>query len=234
MRVRGSPRSSAPLTSMLPASPPPPAGAPLRRYWLVTLALLILLLALFAVVEWRDVRLLQDPSHLLAAGGPWAAVLSVLLLVADVFLPVPSSVLMIGNGALFGVLSGTLLSLVGSVGASALGFLIGRRSERLIERLVSPAEKAHADALLARWGALAVVVTRPIPLLAETTAILAGGSPLRWPRFLAASTAGTFPSCLLYALTGAHSRSFGSGALTFAVVLAVAGAFYFLGRRRGP
>jgi membrane protein DedA with SNARE-associated domain len=129
---------------------------------------------------------------------------------------------------------GTALSLVGSVGATALGFFIGRRSERLIERLVSPAEKAHADALLARWGALAIVVTRPIPLLAETTAILAGGSPLGWPRLLAAGAAGAFPSCLLYALTGAHSRSFGSGALMFAIVLAVAGAFYFLGRRRGP
>jgi uncharacterized membrane protein YdjX (TVP38/TMEM64 family) len=198
------------------------------------LVLLALLLAAFLVVEWRGVGLLQDPSRLLAAGGLFAAALSVGLLIADVVLPVPSSVLMIGNGALFGVAAGTALSLAGSVGASALAFLIGRRSERLIERLVSPAEKAHADALLCRWGALAVVVTRPIPLLAETTAILAGGSPLAWPRFLAASAAGTFPSCLLYALAGAHSRSFGSGALMFALVLGIAGGFYFLGRRRAP
>jgi uncharacterized membrane protein YdjX (TVP38/TMEM64 family) len=130
------------------------------------------------------------------------------------------------------VVTGTALSLAGTLGASALAFYIGRRSARLIERLVSPGEKAHADALLARWGALAIVVTRPIPLLAETTAILAGGSPLGWPRLLAASAAGAFPPCLLYALTGAHSRSFGSGALMFGAVLLVAGGFYFLGRRR--
>jgi uncharacterized membrane protein YdjX (TVP38/TMEM64 family) len=208
--------------------------APLRRYWLVTFALLGVLLAVFAAFEWRGVPVLRDPSSWMAGGGPWAAALSVALLIADVFLPVPSSVLMIGNGALFGVWAGTALSLAGSVGATALAFFVGRRSERLIERLVSPGEKAHADALLARWGALAIVVTRPIPLLAEATAILAGGSPLGWPRLLAASVAGAFPSCLLYALTGAHSRSFGSGALVFAAVLAVAGVFYFLGRRRGP
>ena len=141
---------------------------------------------------------------------------------------------MIGNGALFGVLPAPRCRWSAASAPRPSGFFVGRRSERLIERLVSPAEKAHADALLARWGALAIVVTRPIPLLAETTAILAGGSPLGWPRLLAASAAGTFPSCLLYALTGAHSRSFGSGALMFAIVLAVAGAFYFLGRRRGP
>ena len=207
--------------------------APLRRYWLVTLGLLVLLLVVFAVFEQRGVPLLRDPASLLAAGGSWAAAISLALLIADVFLPVPSSVLMIGNGALFGVVAGTALSLAGSVGAAALAFFIGRRSERLIERLVSPGEKAHADALLARWGALAIVVTRPIPLLAETTALLAGGSPLGWPRLLAASAAGALPSSLLYALTGAHSRSFGSGALVFGIVLAVAGGFYLLGTFRG-
>ena len=191
-------------------------GGRLRRYWGFSLGLLVVLLAVFAVVEWRGVGVLRDPSGLLAAGGGWAAVGSVGLLVADVFLPIPSSVIMIGNGALFGVAAGASLSLVGSVGASALAFLVGRRSARWIERLVSPGEKAHADALLARWGALAIVVTRPIPLLAEATAILAGSSPLSWPRLLLASAAGTFPSCLLYALTGAHSRSFGSGAFMFA------------------
>jgi uncharacterized membrane protein YdjX (TVP38/TMEM64 family) len=215
-----------------PSAPTAAGGVPLRRYWLVTSVLLLLFLLVFAVFEWRGVPLLQDPSKWLAGGGGWAAALSVGLLVADVFLPIPSSVIMIGNGALFGVAAGTALSLVGSLGASALGFFIGRRSARLIERLVSPGEKAHADALLARWGALAIVVTRPIPLLAETTAILAGGSPLGWPRLLAASVAGALPPCLLYALTGAHSRSFGSGALVFAAVLLVAGGFYFLGRRR--
>jgi uncharacterized membrane protein YdjX (TVP38/TMEM64 family) len=211
----------------------PAGGAPLRRYWGVMLGLLAVFLGVFGLVEWREVAVLRDPSGLLGRGGVAAAAGSLALLVVDVFLPIPSSVIMIGNGALFGVAAGTALSLAGSVGASGLGFLIGRRSARLIERLVSPGEKAHADALLARWGALAIVVTRPIPLLAETTAILAGGSPLGWGRLTAASVAGAFPSCLLYALTGAHSRSFGSGALMFGIVLVVAGGFYFLGRR-GP
>jgi uncharacterized membrane protein YdjX (TVP38/TMEM64 family) len=208
-----------------------------KRYWLITLGLLVVFLAAFAVVEAMGVPLLQQPEDWIGHGGPGAAALSVGLLIADVFLPIPSSVLMIANGALFGIAAGTALSLAGSLGATALGFLIGRRSSRLIARLVTPAEKARADALLARWGAMAIVITRPIPLLAETTAILAGASPLGWGRSMAAAVGGALPSCLLYALTGATSRSFGSGvagvAATFACVLAVAGAFYFLGRRAG-
>lgn len=209
----------------------------MKRYWLITLGLLAVLLAAFALVEALGVPLLQQPADWLGRGGAGAAALSVALLVADVVLPIPSSVIMIGNGALFGVAAGAALSLAGSLGATALGFFLGRRSSRLITRLVTPAEKQRADAMLARWGAMAIVITRPIPLLAETTAILAGASPLGWGRSMAAAAGGALPSCLLYALTGASSRSFGSGAAgaiaTFVCVLVVAGAFYFLGRRTG-
>jgi uncharacterized membrane protein YdjX (TVP38/TMEM64 family) len=212
------------------------AGAPstgLRRYWWTIAGMLAFFLALFGVVEVLGVKILTDPSAWLTQRGWLAAALGVGLLVADVFLPVPSSVVMIAHGALFGVGTGTVLSLVGSLGAAALGFLVGRRSERLLVRLVSPEEKARADRLLRRHGALAVVVTRPIPLLAETTAILAGASPLGWGRMLGATFAGSLPPALLYALTGATSRSFGSGVLMFGVVLAVTGLLWFLGRRVG-
>jgi len=50
---------------------------------------------------------------------------------------------------------------------------------------------------------LAILVTRPVPLLAETTAIVVGSSPLGWGRMALAALAGSFPGALLYALTGA-------------------------------
>jgi uncharacterized membrane protein YdjX (TVP38/TMEM64 family) len=203
----------------------------LRRYWLTIAALLAFFLALFGIVEALGVKVLTDPSAWLDRGGPLAAAVGVGLLVADVFLPVPSSVVMIAHGALFGPVLGTALSLAGSVGAAALGFFVGRRNARLLERLVSPAEKARADELLRRHGTLAIVLTRPVPMLAETTAILAGASPLGWGKMLGATVAGSLPPALLYALTGATSRSFGSGALMFAVVLAVTGVVWLLGRR---
>jgi uncharacterized membrane protein YdjX (TVP38/TMEM64 family) len=205
----------------------------LRRYWLTFGALLVFFLGLFGLVEALGVKILTDPSEWLGRGGALAAMVGVSLLIADVFLPVPSSVVMIAHGALFGVAAGTALSLAGSLGAAALGFFVGRRSNRLLGRLVSPAEKARADEMLKRYGALAVVVTRPIPLLAETTAILAGASPLGWGKMLGASLAGSLPPALLYAITGATSRSFGSGALMFGIVLGVTAVLWFLGKRVG-
>jgi uncharacterized membrane protein YdjX (TVP38/TMEM64 family) len=205
--------------------------SPLKRYWLVAGAMIVVFLALFGVVEGLGVPLLADPSGLMNRGGALAAAVGVGLLIADVFLPVPSSVVMIAHGALFGVVWGSVLSLAGSLGAAALGFAAGRRGAGALERLVSPAEKARADQLLARWGGLAVVVTRPIPLLAETTAIMAGASPMSWPRLLLAAAGGSVPPAILYALTGATSRGLGGGVLMFALVLLIAGGFWFFGKK---
>src|SRR5215204_2586250 len=128
-----------------------------------------ILLTLFLLVEALNITLLKEPSFWLEQAGVLAGFAGVCLLVVDVALPVPSSLVMVANGALFGVAIGTLLSLVGSTGAALVGFAIGRRGAPLLARLVSAKERGQADRLLTRWGMLAIIVTRPVPLLAETT-----------------------------------------------------------------
>jgi uncharacterized membrane protein YdjX (TVP38/TMEM64 family) len=76
-------------------------------------------------------------------------------------------------------------------------------------------------------------VTRPVPILAETLAILAGTSPMRWRRMIAATFAGSLPAALIYALAGATARSLDNVALVFGLVLAVAGVFWLVGKRLG-
>lgn len=203
----------------------------MKRYWLVVGAMLAFFLLLFGLVEWLQVPLLTDPSEWLNRGGVVAASIGVGLLIVDVALPVPSSLVMIAHGALFGVVLGTLLSLVGSVGAALTGFAIGRRGGAWLEKIVSADERLRVERMLERWGALAIVVTRPAPLLAETTAILAGASAMSWRRVTAAAFAGSLPSALLYALTGAVAASFQNGALMFCFVLLVSGAFWLISRR---
>jgi uncharacterized membrane protein YdjX (TVP38/TMEM64 family) len=205
------------------------------KYYSMIAALLFgILLTLFLLVEALNVTLLKEPSFWLEQAGVLAGFAGVCLLVADVALPVPSSLVMVAHGALFGVAIGTLLSLVGSTGAALVGFAIGRRGGPLLARLVPVEERRQADRLLIRWGMLAIIVTRPVPLLAETTAIVVGTSPLGWGRVALAALAGSVPSALLYALTGAVAASFLNGALVFGPVLLVASAFWLVGRWLEP
>jgi|SRR5215207_9465732 len=206
----------------------------MKRYLLIMSGVLVFFLCLFLLVEALGVPLLVDPTPWLNHGGALAATLGVGLLIADVVLPVPSSLVMVAHGALFGVVGGTLLSLAGSTGAAMFGFWVGRRGGRLLGRLVTAEERARADLLLERWGTLAVIVTRPVPLLAETVAIMAGASPMGWGRAALAALAGSLPPALLYALTGAAVANFQSTSLMFAFVLLVTGIFWMVGRQVVP
>lgn len=204
----------------------------MRTYWLLLGGMSLLLLLLFGLASALEIGILTDPQPFLdRAGLLGAAALGAGLLVADVFLPIPASLLMIAHGALFGITLGTLVSLAGSVGAAALAFAVGRRFGGRLHRLVPPEERRRADALLERWGELAVVATRPLPILAESVALLAGTSPLTWRRFLAASLAGNLPASFLYAVTGATAARLDSALLVFALVLAAAALTWVAGRR---
>jgi uncharacterized membrane protein YdjX (TVP38/TMEM64 family) len=205
----------------------------MRRYWLVVTAMLVLFTALFAVVEALEVPLLTDPEPVLQGAPLWAAAAGVGLLMIDVVLPVPSSLVMIAHGAAFGPLLGASLSLVGSLGAALLGFAVGRRGGPLLDRLVGGDERCRADALLDRWGVLAIVVTRPVPLLAETTVVLAGASGLGWRRAAVAALIGGAPAAVLYALAGSVAAGLANPAAVFALVLLLAGATWALGAAGG-
>ncbi len=205
----------------------------MRRYWTVVAALVAVFTLLFVVAEALEIPLLTDPRPWLQGNALPAAAIGVALLVADVGLPVPSSVVMIAHGAAFGVAVGTALSLVGSLGAALLGFAVGRRGGRLLDRLVPPHERVKADALLSRWGVFAVVVTRPVPLLAETTVILAGASPLGWRRTAVAALIGSVPAAVLYALAGSVTAQVANPAAVFTLVLLLAAATWAVGSLAG-
>jgi uncharacterized membrane protein YdjX (TVP38/TMEM64 family) len=209
---------------------PRTAGLLPKRYVLVAGAIFAVFLVLFVLGEAWGLPLLSDPSLQLRGAGLAAAALGVGLLVADVVLPVPSSLVMIAHGAVFGAGLGALLSLVGGVGATLVGFGLGRRGGALLTRFVSPQERATADRLLQRWGALAIIVTRPVPLLAETVAVLAGASSLGWGKVTLAALAGTAAPAVIYALAGAAPAGAGNGSLVLIVVIGI-GSIAWLAER---
>ncbi|HYF80358.1 MAG TPA: VTT domain-containing protein [Symbiobacteriaceae bacterium] len=175
----------------------------MRRFALASLGLVLLLLAIFAVAQWLQIPLLTDPTPWLSRGRPLAASISFGLLLADVLIPVPSSLLMIANGTLFGLWGGAALSLAGGLGAALAGWAIGRRGGALLARTLTPGERDTARRLVERWGVLAIIITRPVPVLAETVAIMAGAVGMSMPRVALGAAAGLLPLVIFYAWIGA-------------------------------
>jgi uncharacterized membrane protein YdjX (TVP38/TMEM64 family) len=203
----------------------------MKRYSIIVCLLLLLFLSVFVLIEQWDPVMLTMPHELyMQAASIGAALAGIVFLVADVLLPVPSTLIMVTNGALFGVFAGSLLSLLGSLGAGLAGFAIGRRGESFLARYVSRTERERANHLLAKWGVFAIILTRPVPLLAETVTIMAGASRMRWRHMALATILGSLPAAVLYAITGATAASWDNAVLTFGLVLMVAGFFWIIGR----
>ncbi|MDX1415667.1 MAG: VTT domain-containing protein, partial [Candidatus Promineifilaceae bacterium] len=120
-------------------------------------------------------------------------------------------------------------SLAGSLGAALLGYGLGVSGGRLMERFIPEEEQEKAQRLLQQRGMLAVIISRPIPILAETVAIVAGLSGMKLPRFTLAALIGTLPIVFVYALTGAAAADFDNGLLVFGLVLLAAGLFWLGG-----
>mgnify|MGYP001245389538 CR=1 FL=1 len=205
---------------------------PLRRFWIVTVLVLTALLVIFAIGRGLSIPLLDAPREVLDRAGPVAALLGVGLLIGDVVLPTLSSAIMIAHGHLFGTALGALLNLVGSVGAAALGFYLGRCGSRRVLGDLATHEQERADRQLARIGPLAVIVTRPIPLAAEATAIMAGTTSMHWRTLLGSALLGSLPASLLYAWGGATAQTALHAGLVMLLVLALAAVHWLMRRNR--
>lgn len=201
----------------------------MKQYWTAVIGLMLFFLLSFFIVEQLEIPILTDPHSLMQNAGPGTALLGIALLVADVLIPVPSALIMLLNGALFGIIPGALLSLVGAMGATWFGFYLGRAGTPWLNRLVPTEQVAQANVLLQKWGLVAVIITRPVPLLAETLAVVAGTSPMTWTELTLASLAGSLPMALVYAITGATAVTFNGALLSFILVILIATAVW-LGR----
>jgi uncharacterized membrane protein YdjX (TVP38/TMEM64 family) len=203
----------------------------MKMYAVVAGTIATLVLISFLLVEALGIPVLVDPTDSLNNGGTGAALLGGGLLLADVFIPIPSSVIMIAHGAVFGLVVGTLLSLVGSVGGAMAGWWVGKRGSDRLQRFVSPSDQARANAVLARWGVMAIIISRFIPIIAETVAIMSGTTNLGWRKVLIATTVGTFPAALIYAIAGTYTTDLASGFVVMLAVVAVAALAWFIGNR---
>lgn len=200
------------------------------RWWSLAFGIACTMLLVFFIVTAAGIAVLDDPSTLMRP-GPMAAGAGVLLLIADVFLPVPSSLVMVAHGALFGVVTGTLLSLVGSVASALTGFAVGRAGNKVIRRFVTEREHERAGAMLERWGVVAIAVSRPIPILAETVAILAGSSPMTWPQVTLAATVGSIVPAAAYAWAGAHAHGLVAQTAILGGIIAVTAVLMLVSKR---
>lgn len=146
-----------------------------------------------------------------ARPGISAAVLGGLL-VGDVFLPVPSSIVSTTCGVVHGFIGGALVSALGMTVSCVLGYYVAKAMGRpLVARFVGARELSRLHQLEERYGDWVIIVARPIPVLAEASILFLGLGAMSFMRFIILVTLSNVGISLVYAAAGAWSagiRSF--------------------------
>lgn len=160
-------------------------------------------------------------AYLQTTGGSWSyAGISFLLLLSDIILPVPSSLLMILNGKILGFFPGALLSLFSGLASSLLGFYLGRKANRLLQRFFSSKEIEAGNRLFARYGNLAVSLSKALPVLAEAVSFLAGTTSMSGKTFFLYSFIGQSVVAIVYAYIGRMTNAYDSNLVSAIIIVA--------------
>ena len=161
----------------------------------------------------------QGARAWMAGYGAGAGVAGIGLLVADILLPIPSTLVMSALGLTYG-------SALAGLIAYGLSRWLGRP---LAVRIAGEAGLREGENFFATGGAWLVACSRCLPILPEAVACLAGLNRMPFRTFLLAVLCGSLPMGFIFAAIGALGQDDPAWALALSVVVP---ALLWLGARR--
>lgn len=175
------------------------------RNWIVFGFLLLLIIIPFLIWgEWfTSIFSGEGAIQRLEAVGPWAWGLGIILLVGDLFLPLPATIIMSALGYLYGPLVGGLLASLGSFLSGLLAYgLSSSLGERGALFILGDKDFQKGQRLFSQKGGWIVAISRWLPVLPEAIACMAGLNKMNFRKFVIALLCGSIPLGFVFAYVG--------------------------------
>ncbi len=169
----------------------------------LTLALLVLVPFLIwgdyfeAMFTWEGSRAWLDGFK------SWAWLAGITLLVSDLFLPLPNTLIIAGLGWRYGILIGGLLGAAGSILSGLLAYWLCRRFGRgMALRFIGQGDLERAEQMFKKRGGWIVALSRWLPMLPEIIACSAGLARMPLRLYVLALACGNLPLGFVFAAIG--------------------------------
>ena len=181
-----------------------------------------LMLATFFIwgESWEQQWTLGGGIAWLERWGSWAWLAGIALLLADLVLPVPGTVVMSALGFIYGPWIGGLIAASGSFMAGMTGYTACRcMGERAALWLLGAKDFGRGRELFQRFGGLAVATSRALPIFPEIIACMAGLVRMPLKVFMLALGIGCLPMGMAFAWIGHEGRQDPRLALILSLVI---------------
>jgi uncharacterized membrane protein YdjX (TVP38/TMEM64 family) len=176
------------------------------RFILLFIALVAIVLIPFFI--WGDTLMnffsAEGSIAWLKAYGQWAWAIAIVLLIGDLFLPLPATLIMAALGYIYGPLVGGLISAAGSFASGLLAYWLCRMlGDNAAIWLLGKKEYERGKKLSAKVGGWVVALSRWLPVFPEVVACMAGLTRMPAKNFYLALACGSLPLGFIYAIVGA-------------------------------
>jgi uncharacterized membrane protein YdjX (TVP38/TMEM64 family) len=154
------------------------------------------------------------------SAGSWAWAVGIALLLADLVLPIPGTVVMSALGFLYGPLVGGLLAAAGGILSGVAGYGVGRLcGEKTARRWLGDLDFEKGRLFFGAGGGWVVALSKSLPILPEVISCMAGLVRMPFGRFLTALACGSLPTGMLFAAIGSIGRDAPAWATALSLVL---------------
>ena len=158
--------------------------------FLIVTFIIIILFLLFGemngVIEWINAN---NQSKIIVA------LICFALLLLDIVLPLPSSVIMILTASILGGFAGFIVNYVGIVLSNVMGYYLGQFLPLKFQQNKETLNRKNRKFA-------GIILTRGVPVLAESVAITSGIIKFPKAQFIFAILIGNLPYCMIYSISG--------------------------------
>ena len=189
------------------------------KWTLLAIAILLIILIPFflfdkSIENWTNYFLMSSPPKI------WVSLVVGGLLSIDILAPIPSSIVSTAGGYFLGFILGTLVSLTGMTISCIIGYYLGLKfGNPISERLVGSNELLKLEKLQNKYGDWIVIISRAVPVLAETSVLVAGIGHMPIKSFILLVLLSNLGISLVYSAIGAYSSHVNSFLLAFAAAI---------------
>lgn len=174
---------------------------------LIFLMIALVMMVLIPFFIWGDTLMAffswQHSLEWLRGYGEWAWAIAIVLLIADLFLPMPATIVMSALGYIYGPLVGGLISAGGSFASGVLAYWLCRLlGENTATWLLGKKDYERGKKISARVGGWVVALSRWLPVFPEVIASMAGLTQMPVMNFYIALACGSLPLGFTYAIIG--------------------------------
>ncbi len=171
----------------------------LYSYLVLVLLILAVIVAIYFLPDLKQFSSTTFIREYLVGFGFIGYLIFLLLLILAIVLPIPSLVVILAGGYLYGIWLGSLLALIGTIiGAICSFWLVRYSGESILEKFVDAHHIKHFQHLFKRRGESLALISYLVPIFpSDSVSFLMGLTKISYHRFLAIVIIGHIPRLLM-------------------------------------